>query len=375
MATRPHPRPGLSRRRFLGQLSAAGAVSLAPAAALRAAEPPARQLGVVLAGLGNYSTHQLGPALRETRHCRLVGVVTGSPAKGLQWARDYGFPETSVYSYDTMGRLADNPAVDAVYVVTPNALHAEHTLAAVRAGKHVICEKPLAVSVAECDAMLAATRAANVRLAVGYRLHYDPYHRELMRLARPEEWGPFPRMDGAFAFRLNSRPWRAIRRLSGGGPLMDLGIYVIQAACMAANGAMPLAVTAREEPKRRPDLFVDVEETIAWTLEFPGGAVGTGRASYQESADRFRAEGERGWIEFTTAFIYRGLAASTSRGPLDFRHPEVNQQALQMDAFAEDVRADRPSLVPGEMGRRDLAIIEAIYASAAAGGARTPVRA
>lgn len=373
MAPTPQPRPGLSRRRFLGQLSAAGAVSLAPAA-LRATEPPARPLGFALAGLGNYSTHQLGPALRETKHARLVGVVTGSPAKGRQWARDYGFPATSVYGYDTMNRLADNPAVDVVYVVTPNALHAEHTIAAAQAGKHVICEKPMAVSVAECDAMLAACRAARVQLAIGYRLHYDPYHRELMRLARPEQWGPFPRMDGAFAFRLDHRPWRAIRRLSGGGPLMDLGVYLIQAGCMAADGATPLAVTAREEPKRRPDLFADVEETIAWTLEFPGGAVCTGRASYQDSANRFRAESDRGWIEFTSAFIYRGLAASTSRGALDFRHPEVNQQALQIDAFAEDVRAGRPGLVPGAMGRRDVAIIEAIYGSAAAGGARTPVR-
>ncbi len=346
----------------------------------RAASTPAdRKLGIALVGLGGYSKGQLGPALRETKHCRLAGVVTGDASKGRRWSLEYGFPEEAVYSYDTMARLADNPDIDIVYVVTPNALHAEHTIAAARAGKHVICEKPMGISVAECDAMIAACKAAGRKLGMGYRLYQDPYNREMMRVVDEKPFGRVAKMSGGFSFVNDRKVWRSERKLAGGGPLMDLGVYVIQAGCMAAGGmpkpggpyATPVAVTAREHPKKRPDIYVDVEETIEFTMEFENGLVAHGRTSYQENANNFRIEAERGWAELTTAYTYGPLAGRTSEGPMNF--PRVNQQALQMDEFALSVKEDRPSVVAGAMGRRDLAIIEAIYASAANGGKRTEV--
>jgi glucose-fructose oxidoreductase len=357
-----------SRRLFLGQLSAAGALALAPRSLL-AHNGPGRKLGIALVGLGGYSTGQLGPALKITEHCRLTGVVTGSAEKGKKWAAEYGFPESSVYSYDTMARLADNPAIDIVYVVTPNGLHAEHAIAAARAGKHVICEKPMANTVAECDAILAACRKAGVRLGMGYRLHYDPYHAELRRLARTQEFGPFLKMDGGFGFTMGRPQWRAQKKLAGGGPLMDLGVYVLQEALMASGEVTPVALTARELPKQRPEFFVDVEETIEWTLEFANGAHAKGWTSYNANRNDFRAEAKDGWFEITSAYGYRGQKAATSRGPVE-AVPPASQQALQMDAFARNVLDGTPSLVPGEMGRRDMVMVEAIYASAAAGGKR-----
>jgi len=357
----------VSRRRFLGQLStAAAAVALAPRAA-RALDRPAnaRKLGVALVGLGYYSARELAPALRLTNSCHLTGVVTGNPAKGAKWAREYGFPESSVYGYDTMGRMADNPAIDIVYVVTPNALHAPHCIAAAKAGKHVICEKPMASTVAECDAIIAACRAAGVRLSVGYRVHFDPIHEELRRLVRTKEFGPFQKMTGKFAFMMDRPQWRAEKKLAGGGPLMDLGVYLIQESCMGA-GAAPTAVTAREVPKKRPEFFRDVEESMEWTMEFAGGERSECYTSYNDYFDLFRAEAKDGWFEIGPAFGYRGLKAATSRGPVTAA-PPPSQQALQMEDFAQCVLTGRPSIVPGEMGRRDLAIIEAIYASAAAG--------
>lgn len=364
--------PSLSRRRFLGQLSAATAWALAPG--VSRASAPDRKLGVALAGLGRYSTGQLGPALKLTRHCRLAGVVTGDAAKGARWAQDYGFPEQNIYHYHTMARMADNPDIDIVYVVTPNGLHAEHAVAAARAGKHVILEKPMCTTVAECDAVLAACAAAKVRHSVGYRLFWDPYHAELRRLARAEDFGPFRKMNGDRAFMMNTWRWRADRQLAGGGPLMDLGIYLIQGACMAKNGQAPVAVTGHELPKTRPDISKDTEETIRWTMEWADGAQAEFTTSYQQSFDHFRAEGARGWIHFTQrAFGYQVQRVETSRGPLDYG-PPVNQQALQLDDFAQSVTTGRASPVPGEMGRRDLMIIEAIYASAAAGGRRMAVK-
>jgi glucose-fructose oxidoreductase len=363
MATR-----SVSRRRFLGQLSAATALALAPRWGRALEQPaPTRKLGVALVGLGSYATGQLGPALRVTQNCRLAGVVTGSPAKGRQWANDYGFPEKNIYGYDTMHRLADNPDIDIVYIVTPNSLHAEHSIAAAKAGKHVISEKPFTLSVADCDKVIAACREAKVRLSIGYRLHFDPYHQELMRLARDTDFGAFTKMNGSFAFNMPKKVWRAEKKMAGGGPLMDLGIYVIQAGCMAAGGVAPVAVTAHEGPKARPEFFTDVEETIYWTMEYADGATCEAMTSYQLGGNNFRADAPRGWIDFSSAFVYRGLAAETSRGPLKFE-PPVNRQALQMDDFAQCVMTGRPTRVPGEMGRRDLAIIEAIYAAARTGG-------
>src|SRR5882762_11497745 len=170
----------ISRRDFLRGLGTAGLVAgfgLRPQHVFR----ENRKLGVALLGLGRYSTGQLGPALRETKLCYLAGVVTGHPEKGEKWAADYNLNKKNIYSYETFDRIADNKDIDIVYVVTPPALHPEFTIRAAKAGKHVISEKPMATSVADCDAMIAACQTAKVKLSIGYRLHFDPYLKELMR--------------------------------------------------------------------------------------------------------------------------------------------------------------------------------------------------
>ena len=157
----------LSRRTFIGRFALGAAAISFPSLSLRGATTKPKKLGLALVGLGNYSERELGPALKETEFVRLAGVVTGTRAKGEKWAADYGFSEKNIYDYATMDRLADNPAIDIVYVVTPPGLHAEHSIRAAKAGKHVICEKPMANTVVECDAMLAASRAAKRALAIG----------------------------------------------------------------------------------------------------------------------------------------------------------------------------------------------------------------
>jgi glucose-fructose oxidoreductase len=360
----------VSRREFLGVSAGAGALSLTQSAAGQSSI--GRKLGVALCGLGNYAREQLGPALKLTQNCELRGVVTGSPEKGAAWAKEYGFPQKNIYHYDTMARLAENLDIDIVYVVTPNALHTQHVIAAAGAKKHVICEKPMAISVAECDAMLTACRANNVKLSIGYRLQFEPHYDVLKRHARELDWGMFMRMSGGFSFVMKEPQWRAERKLAGGGPLMDIGIYPVQAACMAAGNAAPVAVTASERAKQRPELFRDVEEGIAWTTEFAGGARGDFSTSYNDNLNKFRAEAAKGWIEFNPAYSYAGLQAVTHAGPLILVVPP-SQQAVQMDDFARCVRDDLPTRVPGEMGRRDMVIIEAIYASAAQGGKRVEI--
>jgi len=334
-------------------------------AASTAAAPAERRLGVALVGLGSYSTHQLAPALEQSRHCRLAAVVTGTPQKARAWAEKYALPERSLYDYSTLDRIADNPDVDVVYVVTPPGLHAEHSVRAARAGKHVICEKPMANTVAECDAIIAACAEAKVHLSIGYRLHWHPMWQELKRLAREKDFGAFTRMTGGFGFHHRGGGWRMDRKLSGGGPLMDVGIYVVQAACMAAGDVAPVAVTARELPKQRPEVFREVEETIEFTLEWADGAVCEGTTSYQTGSNRFRAEAAQGFFEMQPAYTYSGLVGRTSRG--EFPPSPAHQQAAQIDGMAEAILAGKPSLAPGEMGRRDMQIITAIYESARTG--------
>jgi len=356
----------LSRREFVGHVSLAAAAAFALPRALRGADaPPEKKLGIAVLGLGSYATYEVATALAVTRFCRLAGVITGTPAKGVRWRKKYGLPERSVYSYETMQRVADNPDIDIVYVVTPPGTHRDFVVRAAQAGKHVISEKPLAPTVRECDEMIAACKAAGKKFSVGYRLEFEPHHREMMRLARDPNFGPFTKLRGNFGFHMGGRTWRVDKKLAGGGPLPDVGIYVLQAARRAA-GAWPVAVTAHEEPKERPELFNEVEETIRWTAEYPGGKVCAGWASYQDEADDFRAESANGnWVELEPAYIYGGLDGRTSRGPLNL--PNVNQQAAQMDNFARCIIDGRDTPVPGEMGRGDIATVEAIYEAAATG--------
>ena len=354
----------------LGSVALAGGMGLRPlSAADQTPAPGARKLGVALLGLGRYSAGQLGPALRETRLCRLAGVITGNPGKADQWARDFGLPKDCLYNYENMDRIADNRAIDIVYVVTPPGIHRDFAVRAARAGKHVISEKPMATTVADCDAMIAACAEAKVKLSIGYRLHFDPYHRELMRLARDRDFGEFRKMTGDRGFVMKARSWRIDKALAGGGPMMDLGIYVIHGACMAADGATPVTVSAREEPKIDPALFNEVEETMRWRMEFANGAACDAVSSYSHNADWFRAEGDRGWFDLREhAFTYRGIGCVTSRGALHY-DPPINQQAAQMDDFADCILTGRATPVPGELGRRDIRILAAIYEAARTGGA------
>jgi glucose-fructose oxidoreductase len=343
---------------------AAGSMAAEVAEATRGGE---RRPGIALMGLGLYSRGELGPALLKTKVCRFAGVITGSRDKGLAWSRQYGFPEGNVWNYDSIHEIAGNSDIDIIYVVTPNGLHPEYVIKAAQAGKHVICEKPMANTASDCTAMIEACRKANVRLSIGYRLHFDPNHIELDRLARDKDFGTLDRLSGEHSWTFRQRAWRIEKSLSGGGPLMDVGIYVIQAACRAAM-AHPLAVTARELPKTNPTLFNEVEEAIEWTMEFPGGVACQASSSYARNSNVFLAEGRGGWIRLDPAYSYRGIMADTSRGPLAY--PETPQQALQMDDFACCVLTGRKPPVPGELGRDHMAIVDAVYKSAASGGNR-----
>ena len=318
-----------------------------------------KKLGIALVGLGGYAGGQLAPALQQTANCYLAGIVTGTPSKIDTWKSKYNIADKNIYNYDNFDTIKDNPDIDIVYVVLPNSMHAEYVVRAARAGKHVICEKPMAVTVEDCDRMIAACKDAGKMLSIGYRLHFEPYNLEMARLGQKKVYGNIKKMNAGFGFTAGDKnQWRLNKKLAGGGPLMDVGIYCIQAFCYT-SGMEPIAVRAQEGPKTDTDKFKEVEQSIAWQFEFPGGIIADGRASYSENMNQLRAEAEKGWFELNSAFNYSGQRGATSDGAMDF--PKVNQQARQMDDFAEAIMNKRPTPVPGEMGRRDVKYLQAIY--------------
>jgi predicted dehydrogenase len=315
------------------------------------------KMGIALVGLGQYSTGQLAPALEETQHCFLAGIVTGTPAKAVKWRSMYNIPEKNIYDYTTFDNIKNNPDIDIIYVVLPNAMHKEYVIRAAKAGKHVICEKPMAITAADCDEMIRACKDAGVMLSIGYRLHFEPHNLEMIRLGKTKHFGNITSMIAENGMN-GAEGWRLNKKLAGGGPLMDLGIYCVQGV-RYTTGLEPIAVTAKEEMKSDAEKFKDVEEALSWKMEMPGGIMASCRSSYSEKLNVLRADAEKGWFELSPSFEYAGIEGKTSDGKMDFK--DVNQQAKQIDDFAMAIRDKRPTPVPGEMGRQDVKILQAIY--------------
>lgn len=330
-----------------------------------AAEASEKKLGVALVGLGSYSQGELGPALLKTKHAALTGIVTGSPEKIPIWQRKYSVPDANVYSYEDFDEIADNKDIDIVYVVLPPGLHEEYCIRAARAGKHVICEKPMAATAAECDAMIAAAKNAKVSLHIGYRLHWDPYHQRMMEVAKSKELGELKSIDTALAF-YNSRPepknWKLSKKLGIAGELYNLGTYPLQAA-IYISGENPIRVTAQSH-NSRPEIFTEIAEGYDWEMEFPSGLIAKCMASAGKSGNFLNITAAKGKFELDqSAFAYRGINGHVNNLRMDF--PPVNQQALQIDGICEAITKGEKSKVPGEMGRRDIAILEAVVKAAA----------
>ena len=327
---------------------------------------PGKKSGIALVGLGGYSSGQLGPALQETNNCYLAGIVTGTPSKEKKWSEQYNIPAKNIYNYENFDTIEGNKDIDIVYVVLPVSMHKEYTIRAARAGKHVICEKPMALNVQECREIIDACKNANRMLSIGYRLHFEPYNMEMMRLGQQKIYGPVLNIDcqNGFTYNGDLNEWRLKKAMAGGGGLMDMGVYTIQGA-RYVTGEEPVFVTAREE-KLRPHFFKEVDETVYYELEFPGGTIAKGVSSYSKNVNHLKAKAEKGWFELSRAYRYGGMAGATSDGPMKF-DPNINQQALQMDDFAKCIAENNPTRVPGEEGLKDIKIVEAIYRSIASG--------
>ena len=275
------------------------------------------RLGIALVGLGSYATNQLGPGLRFTKNCYLAGVVTGSDNKANRFALDYNLKDENIYNYDNFEEIANNPEIDIVYVVLPNNMHAEYSIRALQAGKHAISEKPMSTTYAEAKTMTDAAEKTGKRLFCGYRLHFDPFNIEMMRLGQKQVYGKIQEMDAGFAFPLTDlKRWRLNKVMAGGGPLMDVGIYALQATIYTL-GELPIALTAVNKTVDT-DFYSDIEGTLEWSMKFPSGTKNIIHTSYEDSYNYIKATAEGGEFGLSPAYSYNRLAGTTPDGPMDF---------------------------------------------------------
>lgn len=325
-----------------------------------------KKLNIAICGLGRYADI-LAIGLETAKHCRITGIVTGTPAKAVKWKQRFNIPEQNIYNYKNFDEIGKNKDIDAVYVVLPNSMHKDFTIRAAKAGKHVIVEKPMANTVSDCQQMIEVCRKAGVQLAVGYRLHFEPYHLEIKRLGQQKIFGQVRLIEASLGYKSGDpTEWRLNKKMAGGGPLMDIGIYCIQSSRYVL-GEEPISVTAQFGPVTNKQLFSEVEESITWQFEFPGGAVCNSSSSYNCGIDKFFASADRGFFELGPALGYGPYSGKTSNGDLNF--PTINQQAAQCDGIAKILLENKqlPNHISGEEGIKDMKILEAIYEAARTG--------
>ena len=338
-------------------------------------EPPGRRLGVAVVGLGHLSLEQILPGFGQAKSVRVTALVSGHRDKALAVAAQHGVPKESVYDYASFDAIRDNPSVDLVYIVLPNSLHEEFTVRAAQAGKHVLCEKPMAPTAAACERMIKACADARVKLMIAYRMQYEATQRAAIAMARGGELGTLRLLQAMNGQNDSPGQWRQSKNLAGGGSLPDVGIYCLN-AFRYLTGEEPVEVTGRVTRPPDDPRFREVEDVASFTATFPSGIVGVGTSAYSTHTTRtLQIMGDTASLTLDNAFAYEGLAMRLSRkvGSIEAvdgrRWPAKNQFATEMDHFADAIRSDRMPHTPGQEGLADIRAIEAIYQSAAAGGA------
>ena len=364
----------ITRRRFLakaggGVLAAnvAGVLLKDAHAQLFVPDPPGKKLGWAIVGLGSLAINQILPAFAKCEKSKVVAFVSGHPDKAHKLALRYGVSEKNIYNYQNYDAIKDNPEVDVIYIVLPNGMHAEYTVRGLQAGKHVLCEKPMANTPAECQQMIDAGKNADRKLMIAYRCQYEPYNREAIRIAHAGELGPTQMILADAGFPIGDpTQWRLNKKLAGGGSMMDIGIYALNASRYLA-GEEPTEVNAMIFSTPNDPRFKEVEEHVTFQLRFPSGILANCTSSYGYfHQSHFRVMGTDARLEMDPATWYSGMRMWIERGnDIDWKDLQVvDHFATEMDHMSDCVMQNRQPHTPGEEGLRDLTIIQAIYEAA-----------
>ncbi len=340
--------------------------------------PPNERLGFAIVGLGTLSLEEILPAFAQTKRCKPVALVSGSPDKAKEIAQQYGINSKNIYNYQNYDSIRNNPAVDIIYIVLPNSMHAEYVVRGAKAGKHILCEKPMATSPAECQQMIDACKQANKKLMIAYRCQYEPYNRAMIQMVRNKELGVVQliQADNGQNQGGDLNQWRLKKALAGGGCLPDVGIYCLN-ACRYLTGEEPIEISAMMHSTPGDPRFKEVEENVNFLLRFPSGVLANCSTSYgYHEVRRYRVFGSDAWAQLDPGFAYTGLQMmvghkSRTNSMVEVvenrRLTEKNQFALEMDHMAECVMENKQPHTPGEEGLQDQKLIDTIYEAARTG--------
>lgn len=349
----------ISRREFAGVMAGTPALR---------AQQEERKVGYAMVGLGRISMQHLAPSLKVSKIAKVTALVSGHREKAEKMAADYGIPAKNIYSYENYDAIADNPDIDAVYVALPNSMHAEYTIRAAKAGKHVLCEKPMATTVADAQAMIDACRQANRKLMIAYRCQFEPATLRAVELIRSGKLGKIQGIESANGFNIRAGEWRLNMKLAGGGPLMDMGVYSLN-ACRFLTGEEPADIKANWSVIDQDGRFGEVEENIGWTMRFPSGTVASCNTTYGANMPGFyRVHGSKGMLHMEPAFGYEGLhltARIQGEPPIDELNTEKDpaQFTREADHLANAILHDGELRAGGEEGLRDMKLMMEIYRS------------
>lgn len=366
-----------SRRKFMGTagilgmsavvggVRAADVVPLEPPdrqpANLKLPKPPGKTVGWAIVGLGKLALEEVMPAFDMCRLSRPVALVSGHREKAEQVAKVYGVKADNIYNYENYDELKNNKDVDVIYIILPNSMHAEYTIRGVKARKHVLCEKPMAANVEECEKMIAAAQEAKRKLMIAYRLRYEPFNKKAIELCRSKEFGEIQSISASNGQVVQAPNIRLSKELAG-GPLGDVGVYCLN-ACRYLTGEEPVEVTAMKHQPKDDPRFREVPASLAWTMRFPSGVIANCDCSFNSAETRrFRVHGTKGYVQLDPAFSYEGLELRTRKQAQEslVHLTPVNHFAAEMEDFSDCVLKDRDTLTPGEEGLADMRVIAAI---------------
>jgi predicted dehydrogenase len=320
-----------------------------------------QRLGIAILGLGTFSKERIIPAVHQSSYCGLAAVICGDDHDKKQVAGQYNIDEDQVFYYDEMDTISEDRGIRLVYIAVPNALHHKYALKAAAAGKHILCEMPLATSVKECGEIVAAAKNHKVRLYNNYHLQFSPWHQEMERLGTCRVMGKVKQIKARYSRRLNAGndDWRLKKEMAGGGALLDLGLWLVQ-ACRHISGEEPVFVKAYKENKPSAT-DREIEDAVHWEMSFPSGAIADCSCSYGDEQNLIEVEAEKGTFSLNPAFDPQKIRGEVNKEEMKF--PEVMPEEVLLDHVAYSIIYNEPSPVNGAEGLKDMRVIAAIYRS------------